>query len=128
MITRHNAQRGESSPPSVLSPLADRAGTILHEWVKSESLRRHCYAVADSLRHFAPASGGDPDLWEAVGLLHDMDYERDPNLERNSTNGHPFVAATWLHEHGCDEAQGFLLARPLPFDEMLAKLGAPGRG
>ena len=75
MISQHNAQHDESSPPSVLSPLADRACTILHEWVKSESLRRHCYAVADSLRHFAPASGGDPDLWEAVGLLHDMDYE-----------------------------------------------------
>ena len=28
----------------------------------------------------------------------------------------------WLRAHGCDEAQGFFLARPLPFDEMLAKL------
>src|SRR5678816_1396204 len=103
MISQHNTQHGESSPPSVLSPLADRACTILHEWVKSESLRRHCYAVAASLRHFAPASGGDPDLWEAVGLLHDMDYERNPNLERSPTDGHPFVAATWLREHGWSE-------------------------
>jgi putative nucleotidyltransferase with HDIG domain len=83
-----------------MSPLADRARTILHEWVESESLRRHCYAVADSLRHFAPASGGDPDLWEAVGLLHDIDYERHPNLERSPTDGHPFVAASWLREQG----------------------------
>jgi putative nucleotidyltransferase with HDIG domain len=83
-----------------MSPLADRARMILHEWVESESLRRHCYAVADSLRHFAPASDGDPDLWEAVGLLHDMDYERHPNLERSPTDGHPFVAASWLREQG----------------------------
>ena len=48
-----------------------------------------CYAVADSLRHFAPASGGDPDLWEAVGLLHDMDYERDPNLNATRLTGIP---------------------------------------
>ena len=86
-----------------MPPLADRARTILHEWVESESLRRHCYAVADSLRHFAEASGGDPDLWEAVGLLHDMDYERHPNLERSPTDGHPFVAAAWLRERGWSE-------------------------
>jgi len=83
--------------------LADRARIILHEWVEAESLRRHCYAVADSLRHFAPARGGDPDLWEAVGLLHDMDYERHPNLERSPTDGHPFVAAAWLREQGWNE-------------------------
>ena len=83
--------------------LVDRARAILHEWVESESLRRHCYAVADSLRHFAPAYGGDPDLWETVGLLHDMDYERHPNLEQSSTEGHPFVAATWLRERGWSE-------------------------
>jgi diguanylate cyclase (GGDEF)-like protein/PAS domain S-box-containing protein len=33
----------------------------------------------------------------------------------------------WLREHGCDKAQGFLLSRPLPFDEVLAKLGPGGR-
>ena len=81
----------------------DRARAILHEWVEAESLRRHCHAVADSLRHFAPACGGDPDLWEAVGLLHDMDYERHPNLERSPTDGHPFVAAAWLREQGWSE-------------------------
>ena len=86
-----------------MTPLADRALTILHEWVQSESLRKHCYAVADSLRHFAQARGEDADLWEGVGLLHDMDYERHPNLERSATDGHPFVAAAWLREQGWSE-------------------------
>jgi putative nucleotidyltransferase with HDIG domain len=81
----------------------DRAHAILHEWVEAESLRRHCYAVADSLRHFASAGGGDPNLWEAVGLLHDMDYELHPNLERSPTDGHPFVAVAWLREQGWGE-------------------------
>ena len=80
-------------------PLADRALTILHEWVKSESLRKHCYAVADSMRHFAGLGGEDVDLWEAVGLLHDMDYERHPNLERSSTEGHPLVGVAWLRQN-----------------------------
>jgi putative nucleotidyltransferase with HDIG domain len=83
--------------------LSARALDILHDWVKSESLRKHCYAVADSMKHFALLRSEDADLWEAVGLLHDMDYERDPNLERSSTEGHPFVGVGWLREHGWSE-------------------------
>ena len=86
-----------------MTTLASRALTILHEWVQSESLRKHCYAVADSMKHFAQLRGEDVDLWEAVGLLHDMDYERHPNLEHSPTEGHPFVGVAWLREHGWGE-------------------------
>jgi putative nucleotidyltransferase with HDIG domain len=84
-------------------PLAAHAQAILHDWVQSESLRKHCYAVADSMKHFAQLRGEDSDLWEAVGLLHDMDYERHPNLERSATEGHPFVGVAWLRENGWSE-------------------------
>ena len=83
--------------------LAARAQAILHDWVQSESLRKHCYAVADSMKHFAQRNGANADLWEAVGLLHDMDYERHPNLERSATEGHPFVGVAWLRENGWSE-------------------------
>ncbi len=86
-----------------MTMLANRALTILHEWVQSESLRRHCYAVADSMRHFAQLRGADADLWEAVGLLHDMDYERHPNQEQSPTEGHPFVGVATLREQGWSE-------------------------
>jgi predicted hydrolase (HD superfamily) len=55
------------------------------------------------MRQCATNQGADADLWEAVGLLHDMDYERHPNLERSPTDGHPFVGVTWLKEHGWSE-------------------------
>ena len=80
--------------------LANRAQSILHDWVQSGSLRKHCYAVADSMKHFAQLRGEDADLWEAVGLLHDIDYERHPNLERSPTEGHPFVGVAWLRANG----------------------------
>ena len=83
--------------------LATQALSILHDWVQSESLRKHCYAVADSMKHFAQLRGENADLWEAVGLLHDMDYERHPNLERSPTEGHPFVGVAWLRDHGWSE-------------------------
>src|SRR3954469_10741429 len=86
-----------------MSSLAGRSLTILHDWVKSEALRKHCYAVADSMKHFASLNGADPDLWEAVGLLHDMDYERHPNQEHSPSDGHPFVGVKWLRENGWSE-------------------------
>jgi Predicted hydrolase (HD superfamily) len=55
------------------------------------------------MKHFAQLSGENADLWEAVGLLHDMDYERYPNLERSSTEGHPFVGVAWLRDQGWSE-------------------------
>ena len=84
-------------------PLANEALNIMHVWVQSESLRKHCYAVADSMKHFAQLRGDDVDLWEAIGLLHDMDYERHPNLERSPTEGHPFIGVAWLRDHGWSE-------------------------
>jgi len=86
-----------------MSTLSDRALAILQEWIQSESLRKHSYAVADSMKHFAQLRGEDVDLWEAVGLLHDMDYERHPNLEHSSTEGHPFVGVAWLRQNGWSE-------------------------
>src|SRR6266480_3625342 len=105
--------------------LGTRALAILHEWVQSESLRKHCYAVADSMKQFAQLRGENVDLWEAVGLLHDMDYERHPNLPvaaavsaampaahdasaaedggHYSTEGHPFVGVAWLRDNGWSE-------------------------
>src|SRR5690348_15237182 len=91
-----------------MGDLTDRALPILHEWVKSDSLRKHCYAVSDSMKYFAQQRvraglAVDVDLWEAVGLLHDMDYEKHPNLERSSTEGHPFVGVKWLRDNGWSE-------------------------
>jgi putative nucleotidyltransferase with HDIG domain len=83
--------------------LSENALTILHDWVQSDSLRRHCYAVADGMKHFAVLQGADADLWEAVGLLHDMDYERHPNQEQSPSEGHPFVGVAWLRDHGWSE-------------------------
>src|SRR5467141_207944 len=86
-----------------MATLTERALSILHDWIQSESLTKHCYAVADSMKHFAQLHGADADLWEAVGLLHDMDYERNPNQEQSPTEGHPFVGVKWLRENGWSE-------------------------
>ena len=65
---------------TIARPLTPQARELLHEWVESESLRKHCEAVSACLRYFARRDGEDEDLWGAVGLLHDMDFEKHPNL------------------------------------------------
>jgi predicted hydrolase (HD superfamily) len=87
---------------TIARPLTPRARDLLHEWVASESLRKHCEAVSASLRYIARRDNEDEDLWGAVGLLHDMDFEKHPNLEL-APDGHPFVGVAYLREHGWGE-------------------------
>lgn len=66
--------------------------------MKSESLRKHCYAVAACMKHFAHRGKAEVDEWTAVGLLHDLDYEQFP--QATGQDGHPFVGVNWLREQG----------------------------
>lgn len=79
------------------------AERLLFEWVQSESLRKHCLAVATSMRHMARRAGADEDAWAAVGILHDLDYERFPNPEQSPTDQHPSTGVAFLREHGWPE-------------------------
>ena len=72
------------------------AWTLLCEWTQSDSLRRHMLAVEAAMRAYAPRFDGDVELWGLTGLLHDLDYERYPNLE----DGHPRYAMEELKARG----------------------------
>jgi putative nucleotidyltransferase with HDIG domain len=72
------------------------AWTLLAEWTKSDSLRRHMLAVEAAMRAYAPRFDGDVELWGLTGLLHDLDYERYPDL----SDGHPRYAMKELEARG----------------------------
>jgi putative nucleotidyltransferase with HDIG domain len=70
------------------------AWELVQEWIASASLRRHVLGVEVAMRAYAQKLGGDEELWAVTGLLHDLDYDRHPDLE----TGHPRVALRFLEE------------------------------
>ena len=77
-------------------PTRSDAVLLLHEWVASQALRKHMYAVEAAVRHYARRMGEDEELWGLAGLLHDLDWERHPDE-------HPKVGVARLRELGYPE-------------------------
>ena len=78
----------------------EEAWNIVCEFTESESLRRHMLAVEAGMRAYARHFGEDEELWGVVGLLHDFDYEQNPEV---GENGHPNTGAPILRARGVDE-------------------------
>ncbi|MDP7443109.1 MAG: HDIG domain-containing protein [Candidatus Bathyarchaeota archaeon] len=52
---------------------------LVKNHVKNRNLVNHMIAVSAIMKSMANHFGKDPTLWEAVGMLHDVDYERTSN-------------------------------------------------
>ena len=77
----------------------DQAWDLFCAWTEFESLRRHVLAVEAAMRAYARRFGEDEERWGLVGMLHDLDYERYPDLE----TGHPRMALEELRRQGFSE-------------------------
>jgi len=84
-------------------PSRDDAWKLLCEYTQSENLRRHALGVEACLRAYAAKLQADEEVWGIVGLLHDFDYERWPNLEHSPTAGHPIEGSKILRALGYPE-------------------------
>lgn len=78
----------------------ETALAIVEEFTQSDSLKRHMFSVEAAMRAYAPRFQGDPELWGVVGLLHDFDYERYPDV---AIEGHPVIGSKILRERGVAE-------------------------
>ena len=72
---------------------------ILHEYTKSESLRRHALAVEACVAAYASKFGGDQTDWSVTALLHDFDYEIHPNAPEHPRDGEPILAGKGVAPH-----------------------------
>ena len=69
----------------------DRAWETLTRYTQSEALRRHALAVEACVGFYARENGEDEELWRAVALLHDFDYEIHPTLDQHPQDGAPIL-------------------------------------
>jgi putative nucleotidyltransferase with HDIG domain len=77
-------------------PTRDDAWELFCEWTESDSLRRHALGVEAAMRAYARKYGEDEELWAIAGIVHDLDYERYPDLD----TGHPRIALEELRKRG----------------------------
>ena len=66
-------------------PTREEAWQLVEEWVQSESLRKHLLGVEAAMCAYARRFDEDEERYAVTGLLHDLDYERYPDLD----TGHP---------------------------------------
>jgi putative nucleotidyltransferase with HDIG domain len=76
----------------------DQQLALVREFTANPALVKHMLAVEAAMRAYAVKLGEDEELWGAVGLLHDFDYERWPALTEHTIRG-----ADILRERGCPE-------------------------
>lgn len=113
----------------------DEAWSVVCEFVKSESLRRHMLGVEACLTAYAGKFGQDPQAWAVTALLHDFDWEIHPSAPDHPMKGEPILAERGVDEvtrrailshanysgvpreslleralYACDELSGFLTA------------------
>ncbi len=79
-------------------PTPEQAWELLREYNKEDFHRKHGRIVGDVLRWYANelGYGDEADFWQAVGILHDLDFEQWP--EQHCTKEQEL-----LRERGIDE-------------------------
>ncbi len=89
-------------------PSRDDAMKLLKTYNKKDSLIRHALAVEGVMGHFADRFEEDREMWQIIGLIHDLDYEQYPDQHCTKTreileeNGwpHEYIRAVVSHGWG----------------------------
>ena len=69
----------------------ERAWETLTKYTHSEALLRHALGVEACMGWYAQHFRENEELWRAVALLHDFDYERHPTLDKHPQDGAPIL-------------------------------------
>ena len=95
---------------------------LMHEYTKSDALRKHMYAVEAAMRAYARKFSENEETWAIVGVLHDFDYEMYPTIP-----DHPLKGSEILKEKGYpDDIRNAILGHAsfsnVPRESQMAKI------
>jgi putative nucleotidyltransferase with HDIG domain len=99
----------------------ERAWQTLTTYTKSEALLRHALAVEASMGWYARYYGENEELWRAVALLHDFDYEMHPTLDKHPQDGAPILREEGYPEEVVETVLSHAEHLGLPRDTQLKK-------
>lgn len=99
----------------------ERAWETLTRYTKSESLLRHALAVEAATGFYARMWHEDEELWAAVALLHDFDYELHPTLDKHPQDGAPILREEGWPEEVIDAVLSHAEHLAMPRDTQLKK-------
>lgn len=74
----------------------ESAFNLLQEHVETKRLLKHSFAVEGAMKYYAKKLNEDVNRWGICGLLHDLDFEKHPEV-------HPAQGLKWLSEIGYDD-------------------------
>jgi len=102
-------------------PDRSEAIKLLHEYTKTDSLRRHALGVEQAMRKMANKYDGDPDEWGLTGLMHDFDYEMYPTTEDHPYRGNEILVEKGYPESITNAIMGHATYTEVPRDTEMAK-------
>ena len=102
-------------------PDRSEAIKLLHDYTKTDSLRRHALGVEQSMRKMADKYNGDPDEWGLTGLMHDFDYEMYPTMEDHPFRGNEILIKKGYPESITKAIMGHATYTGVPRDTDMAK-------
>lgn len=77
----------------------DEASKLLETHVHADSLRGHCIATAAVMKGLAQELGEDAQLWEVIGVLHDIDFEEiHEDMTRHGITGHAILKSAGVSD------------------------------
>jgi len=98
------------------------ARDLMHEYTKSDALRKHMYAVEAAMRAYAKKHGEDEVTYAVTGILHDFDYEMYPTMPDHPLKGNAILREKGYPEDVLQAILGHASYTNVPRDTQLAKV------
>jgi len=95
---------------------------LMHEYTKSDALRKHMYTVEVAMRAYARKYNEEEEKWAIVGILHDFDYEMYPTIPDHPLKGSEILKSKGYSDDIRNAILGHASFSNVPRESLMAKV------